>query len=92
MGGGVGRRAVLTVLTAAGLALGLGVGAAANDPHGGAPQPASDACSAALGQQQAAGLEGGGRKGGGEAPINCDHYWQHDGYIGRDFTPEEYPE
>ena len=93
MGRVVERRTVLAVVGAAGLALGLGGGAGAFPPPGQGEgthtDEASRACGAALERQHEAGLQGSGRKGGGEAPINCDHFWQIEGYIGRDFTPEE---
>ncbi|CAA9562767.1 MAG: hypothetical protein AVDCRST_MAG19-1966 [uncultured Thermomicrobiales bacterium] len=91
MGRVVERRTVLAVVGAAGLALGLGGGAGAYPPPGQGEgtdtNEASRACSAAVVRQQQAGLQGSGAKRGGEAPTNCDHYWQNEGFIGRDFTP-----
>jgi hypothetical protein len=93
MGRVVGRRAVLAAAVAAGLTLGLGGGAGAFPPtgqgEGKVKDEAEQACGAATVRQQDADLQGNGRKGGGEAPTNCDHYWQNEGFIGRDFTPDE---
>ena len=93
MRGVVGRRAGLAAAVAAGLTLGLGGGAGAYPPPGQGEgkytNEAGRACTAATIRQQEADLQGNGRKGGGEAPTNCDHFWQNEGFIGRDFTPEE---
>ena len=93
MGRVVGRRAVLAAVAAAGLALSLGGGAGAFAPpgqgEGKVTEEALQACEATTLRQQAAGIEAGGAKQVGEAPTNCDHFWQNEGFIGRDFTPEE---
>jgi len=59
------------------VALALAAPAMGYGPQNSPAPRAFDACFEAIDLQQDAGIiPGGGPKTGGDAPINCDHFWQ----------------
>jgi hypothetical protein len=75
--------ALLVVLTGAALAW-TGVASA---EHVTLPDPAVEACEAAVDSQIAREIQpGGGPKGGDVAPINCDTFWFRGDVIGNELA------
>ncbi len=78
--------AILSVLVSAAPASAYSRGGGHSDTAPGQERAAENCDQHILDQRNAGRSAGGGPKGptedGTEAPTNCDHYWQNDGFIG----------